>query len=508
MLRIYLLGGLYATVDDAPLQIPAGPDLAGLWAYLLLHPRQRISRSQLAFTLWPDSSEEQALARSRQCLHRLQQLLPPAPAERPWLLVESRSLGWNPDADAWLDVDQFRRDCATNSVEQIAQGLALYRGELLAGAPGEWLAAERARLRLEYLEALRRLMEIEASGGNYAAALAAAERLRQREPYSEDALRWCMRLRYLGGDRAAALRQYNDFAAQAEQISPETSALRASIAAGTELAAMARELPAPRILEQARPQAEQKQAARQKFKLGWRWLAVGALAILLALLVAVLGIERPFQPLKTITLAGPQLIEDTWIVSTLPNATSAGDLDKAWLYVDLHDGRGPVNPRLPFARYPAARPNLANTIVSDALFRFKLDQLPAHCRVKSARLTLYLEPDNLCTIRQGWPPVTLAAYRLLRQWDVESATFNYPWSEPGLRPGADYEPTPVDQQAVLSPGPLTFDLTAAIPAWQNGQNYGIAIRVADAPAGCSPYWVNTVDHPDPAHRPRLFIQYR
>ena len=503
MLRIYLLGGLRAAVDDHPLQIPDSPGLVGLWAFLLLHPRRPLERSYVAFTLWPDVSEEKALAHLRRCLYHLQRLLPPAPTDRPWLLIEGRTLSWNPDADAWLDVDQFHRDCAADAIAPLTQGLALYRGDLLPGVAGDWLPAERARLRLEYLEALERLIALQTADGDYAAALTAAQELSRQQPHSEAALRRCMRLRYLAGDRAAALRQYNEFAArleQAGQISAETAALRERIVAGAELPPPARE--SPTAVQPDAPLSPDRPARR-----GFRPTAV-FLAVLLALAGAVIWFERPFHPRQTLTLAGPQLVQDTWILSSMPTATGAGDLDAPWLYVDLHDGRGLVNPHAPFARYPAARLNLANVIVSDALLRFDLSRLPAHSRVESARLNLYLEADNLCTRQLGWPPVTIVAYRLLREWDADTATFSHPWSEPGLRPGSDYAPSPVDRQPVSGPGPLTLDLTAAMASWRSGQNYGIVLMVTEAPAGCSPYWMDTVEHPDSPRRPHLVIQYR
>ncbi len=517
MLRIYLLGRLRAEFDEQPLPTPDAPGLALLWAYLLLHPQRCINRNQLAFTLWPDNSEAQAQAQLRRYLYQLQRLLPPAPEGRPWLLSEGRALGWNPAADAWVDVDQFRRDCAANTTERISGAIALYRSDLLPGLPGEWLAVERAHLRLQYTEALGRLIDLHAGDGNYPAALTAAETLFRQEPHREGTLRWCMRLRYLCGDRAAALRQYNDFVARPEhagQVSPETAALRASIAAGQELPAPARQLPArngPAEQSQPAPPSlpvrSRTRRARPALHLR-RWLVdVAAILVALVALVAIY-IERPFHPLTTLTLAGPELVSDTWIISSHPAATGAGDLDEPWLYVDLHDGGGPVNPRLPFARYPAAKLNLANTVVSHVLLHFNLNQLPAQRRVTSARLALHLEADTLCVKQQGWPAATIAAYRLLRRWDASTVTFSYPWAEFGLQPGTDYAPSPLDQQTVSAPGPLTLDLTAALPAWQRGQNYGIALMVTQAPAGCSPYWVDTVEHPDPTRRPQFVIQYR
>ena len=529
MLRIYLLGGFRAEADSRPL--PVHPGLAGLWAYLLLHSNRPVSRDQLAFTLWLDHSEAEARARLRQSLRQLRCLLPSAPQSRPWLLEEKRSLRWNPDSDTWLDVAEFQRTVESGDCERMSAGLDVYHGDLLPGLPDEWLLPERARLREQYRDGLRRLVEMQTAHADYAAARVSAEKLFHADPRSEAVLRSLACLRYLSGDRAAALRIFDETPARRErdglagQFSPETLALREAIARGEELPAL--EAPdqtgfSGRFTGKTayigaknnshkqlwKPFGSPSTTLRGALKAGsvGSWIPA-ALTILLAR--AALWIYRSFRPLQDVAITGPESVQSTWIVSNHPEMTSSLEVGNAWwLLVDLHDGRGPVNPLLPFSQYPAARVNLAGNSVVDALLRFDLAQLPTNSRVASARLTVYLEPDVLWAEKSQLPPVTIAAYRLLRDWDAATATFDYPWAEPGLRPGEDYDLTPLDRRTVLSPGYLTFDLGDAFPDWQRGRNFGIIFMALEAPEGYSPYWLVTAHHPNESHWPRLIIQYR
>ena len=52
--------------------------LQELLAYLLLHGNAPVSRQQLAFVFWPDSSEGQARTNLRNLWHRLRRTLPEA----------------------------------------------------------------------------------------------------------------------------------------------------------------------------------------------------------------------------------------------------------------------------------------------------------------------------------------------------------------------------------------------------------------------------------------------
>ena len=75
-LRIRLLGDVRIEYDGVSVDGLARPRCQALLAYLLLHRDAPQSRRHLAFLLWPDSSEAQALTNLRHVLHDLQAALP------------------------------------------------------------------------------------------------------------------------------------------------------------------------------------------------------------------------------------------------------------------------------------------------------------------------------------------------------------------------------------------------------------------------------------------------
>lgn len=515
MLHIHLLGNLRAETDGGPLAIPGQPAVLKLWAYLLLSSSRPVSREQLAFLLWPDSSEAEARGQLRGCLHDLREMLPPHPPERPWLLVDHRSLQWNPQADYWLDVEYFSQTVHSGADEPIAGALAHYQQDLLPEYSDEWVVKERARLRAQFLYASQQAAEFHLARGDYLAALEATQRLLQADAYSEAAQRLLMRVQYLSGNRAGALRQFDEYLARLEregrrgQLSPETFALREAIAAGTPLPGEIPPVEAPPLKPPFSPPDEKKKP-RERHPLSRRkpllWVPFPLLA--LVVFIFLVKIYRPFATPQTQTLTGPQDIQSTWVVSSNPQAASLAGIDAWWLQVDLHDGRGFSQPRVPFSRYPLARINLSGNSIIYTLLLFNLERLPPDAYVQDAWVEIELEVEREGGGKSQFLPVTLAAYRLLHTWDPATATFVFPWVEPGLRAGSDYEATPLDQQGVAAPGRLRLSLKKAFPAWQQGQNYGIVLMATEAPAGHCPYWLVTAYHPDAARWPQVVIRYR
>ena len=526
MLHIYLLGGFRVEIDSVfsnrpeTLLLPKVQGLVELWAYLLLHSHRPIQRDQLAFMLWPDESEESARRQLRSCLHKLGQLLPVTAKERPWLTSQGRTVRWNPDADYWLDVDHFRQasENAANgelrggydelTLEQKIATLELYSGDLLPELNSAWLLPIRMQLHNDYLGRLDRLVESCVSRDEAAVVLSAARKAAQVDPYSEVALRRLMKLRYLVNDRVGALRQLGDYLAflkrsrKTLRLSPETLALRRSIASGVVI----EPLPEPVPLMVTNGPPPKGQASNKAVRL---LLTVWLSTFFIISLLALLWYYRPFSALKTLTLRGPEAVQGTWITSTDLKVLFTGGLPCEELYVDLHDGRGWIVPQLPFSQYPAWRINLGNNVVAYTLMFFRLDELPARARVEKAILTITLESGMARGVVKHQPrPITVGVFRLLRPWQVEKVTFSSPWSDAGLKPGIDYDAQPLSQQALAEDGVLILDLTGAFPAWQNGQNYGVILMAVEAPAGMSAYWILSSHHPDPAHWPELTVQYR
>src|SRR4051794_20987205 len=103
-LHIRLLGEFSIRYGDTLFSELKSPRLQALLAYLLLHRGTLHSRQQLAFLLWPDSSEAQARTNLRNLLHLLRRSLPDA---EQFLWEEGPLLQWRPDAPYTLDVAYF-----------------------------------------------------------------------------------------------------------------------------------------------------------------------------------------------------------------------------------------------------------------------------------------------------------------------------------------------------------------------------------------------------------------
>jgi len=166
------------------------PRLQTLLAYLALHRGVPQSRSRIAYTLWPDSTEAQAHTNLRNLLFKLRMTLPEV--ER-FLVVERQTLCWHSDAPCSLDVTEFERavaraEYARDAQDAAAGRLALeqavqcYQGDLLPGCYDEWICSKRERLQQTYQGALERLVELLEQSGSVAEAIRMAQRLLRIDP--------------------------------------------------------------------------------------------------------------------------------------------------------------------------------------------------------------------------------------------------------------------------------------------------------------------------------------
>jgi predicted ATPase/DNA-binding SARP family transcriptional activator len=234
MLRIYLFGHLRYYLDDQLQKYSVLPKTYPLWAYLLLHGGESMTRTRLAYLLWPDCSETDARANLRRHLHELRRILPAA-EDTPWLLVDVNTVQWNPAADFWLDVHAFEELSASASPERLAAAVTLYGGDLLHDLFDDWIFFERERLRNRLLENLSLLIQHHHRSREYAQAIAYAQQLLQLDVMREDIVRELMMCRFEAGDRAGALQEYRRFEQRLREemeVAPmvETRALYDSIA--------------------------------------------------------------------------------------------------------------------------------------------------------------------------------------------------------------------------------------------------------------------------------------
>lgn len=172
---------------------------------------------------------------------------------------------------------------------------------------------------------------------------------------------------------------------------------------------------------------------------------------------------------------------------------------EAWLDPDLPERVANEDPKV-HLQGPSTPDRIA--------YRLALPELPAGAQILSATLSLYTVPwgeDNRYA--------TVAAHRLLREWQPETANYLTPWSTPGLQAGVDYQDEPfrtIELDDLLhAEGWLEVDVTALVQDWLAGEpNHGLVIRLTGESYGMAHLWVYSGEYEDPNLRPRFSLAYR
>lgn len=220
VVHIHLLGTFRLMAENLALATIELPRLQSLFAYLAMHPEMAISRSLLASLFWPDSTEAQAHTNLRNLIHKLRQALLISDAGS-FIRVGRQTVRWEPALPWTLDVLAFEQACARAEQarcmrddaaerEYLEKAVSLYGGELLPGCYDEWIFPERDRLEQAYQTALERLIDLCERAGDCAAAIYDAQCFLRHDPLHEAAYRSLMRLYTAIGNRAAAMRMYQN----------------------------------------------------------------------------------------------------------------------------------------------------------------------------------------------------------------------------------------------------------------------------------------------------------
>jgi DNA-binding SARP family transcriptional activator/tetratricopeptide (TPR) repeat protein len=213
--RVELLGGFRMSTKGVPLTSVVSRTQA-LLAYLLLHAGSTVSRQQLAFLFWPDSSEPQARTNLRQLLHHLRSAWHAAEdhidsdaAVVRWRTEEPFTFDVSEFEGALSEADEAHRHADCSAVQRaLLSCVDLYRGNLLPALHDEWIETHRERLQQKYSDVLTRLIALFEQAHDYQAAIRHAESLLAQDYFRETVYQTIMRLHGLNGDRAGALRAY------------------------------------------------------------------------------------------------------------------------------------------------------------------------------------------------------------------------------------------------------------------------------------------------------------
>ena len=187
------------------------PQRTAFLAYLLTLGDRMHARAVLAGLFWGDKPDRLALHNVSDVLHHLRNELDADRTDLSHSILSSNAthVGLNPQADVWIDVQEFLRLTGPNApLEQQLAALDLYEGDFLPGLYGDWVLLERERLAARYRDTLSRLLTHYQNNGMLEQALEMARRLVASDPLQEDATRTLMRLHYRAGRRDRALTLY------------------------------------------------------------------------------------------------------------------------------------------------------------------------------------------------------------------------------------------------------------------------------------------------------------
>ena len=178
-----------------------------LLGLLTLHHDQPVDRSWLAGTLWPDASEQQALAYLRTSLYVLRRLLG-RDADR----LEAptpRALRLNLTG-AVVDVLEFDRLMALGDCSSLEAAVAMYRGALLDDCAEEWARVPRETRRDSFLTALETLARRRMEAGRPDEAARFLHRALGVDPFREQIHRAMLKSLASAGDYSGLDRHYRE----------------------------------------------------------------------------------------------------------------------------------------------------------------------------------------------------------------------------------------------------------------------------------------------------------
>ena len=207
--QLLTLGGLRIFDHAKELERPLRQrSRAALLVYLTIE--RRVPREALTATFWPESEAENARHALRQSLYHLRTIL----GGRDWLVARAHEVvvcdGIGADAVAFTDALE-RGD--------LERAVRLYGGPFLDGVHlvdlqswEGWVDGRRTRYARLFRKACRELLDTKSSDGDFAGAIAVAERWTAPDPTDDEAQHRLISALVAAGERAEAIRQYETYA--------------------------------------------------------------------------------------------------------------------------------------------------------------------------------------------------------------------------------------------------------------------------------------------------------
>lgn len=189
---------------------------------MALNRSKGISKEQLALYFWPDAEESTANNNFKVTLSALNQALEPErpPKESPYFITRSGDqYQLNPQADIYLDIDEFERLARSHDLMDWESALDLYQGRLLEGEPlQEYFMSDTQYYHRLYLDILVKLIDASILQKDHEKALELSNRLVRQEPLLEVGYLYQMRIYDALGNTALVHKVYQQALAVSQTI--------------------------------------------------------------------------------------------------------------------------------------------------------------------------------------------------------------------------------------------------------------------------------------------------
>lgn len=222
MLRIYLTGEVQVEHGDRLLRESklGGPQGRFVLAYLVTERKRAVTQAELAEALWPEFLPASWTLALSAIVSRLRRGLGTIGLPRGRIIGNAFGCyQLTPPSETWVDVEaalagvDAAEGALTAGNPQAGYGPSLIattilRRPFLPGHDGPWVDERRAALQASLVRALDCRVEALAANNEMVLAVAHAKEAVRLEPYRESGYRRLMRLLAANGDRAEAVRVY------------------------------------------------------------------------------------------------------------------------------------------------------------------------------------------------------------------------------------------------------------------------------------------------------------
>ncbi|GFZ76384.1 hypothetical protein GCM10008018_22160 [Paenibacillus marchantiophytorum] len=215
------LGGfeVYPTGQEKPLRFQTAK-AEELFAYMLAHVDNHISKWVLCEQLWPDNEPVKAEQNLHTCVHRLKKTLTESVFPAQWHSQRGSyrmTLGEQVKCD-WLTFEQAADNAVELSgltdhqpniqIERLEQAVSVYKGGLFGGKDYRWCEPLRERLQRKFADTAKALSQFYRQLDKATSAIELLHRLGNDFPYDEDVQEQILEHYLRKKDRSAFLLHY------------------------------------------------------------------------------------------------------------------------------------------------------------------------------------------------------------------------------------------------------------------------------------------------------------